>query len=240
MSRSMTLWRLSFAVILLGLLWPMVPESSAGPLDQLTELTGKASVVVTLKDRDNFTSEYRYDVNVRNHTSDVLIAESLVIVLDKITNLAGEDSEGLTGESFLKRFEVLGQDGETDDGNPFFRIPVGPTPDLGPLTDSLPATVRLRNKDYLSVFTPSFKVLGQKRPPPEPKQTQAAPVQPGSNPIAPGRNSVDKLIQFHENLGSRGFVELQRANRHLWEDWLSPEAFFPKALELLTSEVGPC
>ena len=131
MSRNMTLWRLSFAVILLGLVWPMVPESSAGPLDQLTELTGKASVVVTLKGRDNFTSEYRYDVSVRNHSSDLLIADSLVIVLDKITNLAGEDREGLTGESFLTRFDVLGQDGETDDGKPFFRIPVGPTPDLG-------------------------------------------------------------------------------------------------------------
>jgi len=213
MSRSMTLWRLSFAVILLGLLWPMVPESSAGPLDQLTELTGKASVVVTLKDRDNFTSEYRYDVNVRNHTSDVLIAESLVIVLDKITNLAGEDSEGLTGQSFLKRFDVLGQDGETDDGKPFFRIPVGPATDLGPLTDSLPATVRLRNKDYLSVFTPSFKVLGQKRPPPEPKQTQAAPVQPGSNPIAPGRNSVDKLIQLLIKKGVVTEEEWRKANQ---------------------------
>ena len=213
MSRSMTLWRLSFAVILLGLLWPMVPESSAGPLDQLTELTGKASVVVTLKDRDNFTSEYRYDVNVRNHTSDVLIAESLVIVLDKITNLAGEDSEGLTGQSFLKRFDVLGQDGETDDGKPFFRIPVGPTTDLGPLTDSLPATVRLRNKDYLSVFTPSFKVLGQKRPPSEPKQTQAAPVQPGSNPIAPGRNSVDKLIQLLIKKGVVTEEEWRKANQ---------------------------
>jgi hypothetical protein len=209
----MTLWRLSFAVILLSLLWPMVPESSAGPLDQLTELTGKASVVVTLKDRDNFTSEYRYDVNVRNHMSDVLIAESLVIVLDKITNLAGEDSEGLTGESFLKRFEVLGQDGETDDGKPFFRIPVGPTPDLGPLTDSLPVTVRLRNKDYLSVFTPSFKVLGQKRPPPEPKQTQAPPVQPGSNPIAPSRNSVDKLIQLLIKKGVVTEEEWRKANQ---------------------------
>ena len=213
MSRSMTLWRLSFAVILLGLLWPMVPESSAGPLDQLTELTGKASVVVTLKDRDNFTSEYRYDVNVRNHTSDVLIAESLVIVLDKITNLAGEDSEGLTGQSFLKRFDVLGQDGETDDGKPFFRIPVGPTTDLGPLTDSLPATVRLRNKDYLSVFTPSFKVLGQIRPPPEPKQTQAAPVQPGSNPIAPSRNSIDKLIQLLIKKGVVTEEEWRKANQ---------------------------
>ena len=127
---------------------------SAPSLDQLTELTGKASVVVTLKGRDNFTSEYRYDVSVRNHTSDLLIADSLVVVLDKITNLAGEDREGLTGESFLTRFEVLGQDGETADGKPFFRIPVGPAPDLGSLTDSLPATVRLRNKDYLcSLYT---------------------------------------------------------------------------------------
>ena len=213
MSRNMTVWRLSFTVILLGLLWPMAPESSAGPLDQLTDLTGKATVVVTLKGRDNFTSEYRYDVSVRNHTSDLLIADSLVIVLDKITNLAGEDREGLTGESFLKRFDVLGQDGQTDDGKPFFRIPVGPSPDLGALTDSLPATVSLRNKDYLSVFTPFFKVLGQKRPPPEPKQTPAAPVQPGATPATPSRNSIDKLIQLLIKKGVVTEEEWRKANQ---------------------------
>lgn len=213
MSRNMTVWRLSFAVILLGLLWPMAPESSAGSLDQLTDLTGKASVVVTLKGRDNFASEYRYDVSVRNHTSDLLIADSLVIVLDKITNLAGEDREGLTGESFLKRFDVLGQDGQTDDGKPFFRIPVGPSPDLGALTDSLPATVSLRNKDYLSVFTPFFKVLGQKRPPPEPKQTPAAPVQPGATPATPSRNSIDKLIQLLIKKGVVTEEEWRKANQ---------------------------
>jgi hypothetical protein len=194
----------------------MVPESSAGPLDQLTELTGKASVVVTLKGRDNFTSEYRYDVSVRNHSSDLLIADSLVIVLDKIINLAGEDHESLKSETFLTRFDVLGQDGETDDGKPFFRIPVGPTPDLGSLTDSLPATVRLRNKDYLSVFTPSFKVLGQIRPPPEPKQaqqTQAAPVQPGTTPTTPSRNSVDKLIQLLIKKGVVTEEEWRKANQ---------------------------
>lgn len=213
MSRNMTLWRLNFAVILLGLLWPMAPESSAGPLDQLTDLTGKATAIVTLKGRDNFTSEYRYDVSVRNHMSDLLIADSLVIVLDKITNLAGEDREGLTGESFLKRFEVLGQDGETDDGKPFFRIPVGPTPDLGSLTDSLPATVSLRNKDYLSIFTPSFKVFGQKRPPPEPKQSQTATSQPTATPAAPRRNSVDKLIQLLIKKGVMTEEEWRKANQ---------------------------
>ena len=215
MSRNMTLLWLSFAVILLGPLWPMALESHAGSMDQLTDLTGKASVVVTLKGRDNFTSEYRYDVSVRNHTSDLLIADSLVIVLDKITNLAGQDREGLTGESFLTRFEVLGQDGQTDDGKPFFRIPVGPTQDLAPLTDSLPASVRLMNKDYLSVFTPFFKVLGQKRPPAEPKQTQAAPIQlqPAATPATPSRNSVDKLIQLLIKKGVLTEEEWRKANQ---------------------------
>jgi len=197
----MTRMHLSTTIVIGGVLFAFTLLTSltgfaASSLDQLTDLTGKASVVVTLKGRDNFTSEYRYDVSVRNHSSDLLIADSLVVVLDKITNLAGQDREGLTGESFLERFEVLGQDGETGDGKPFFRIPVGPALDLGSLADSLPATIRLRNKDYLAVFTPSFKVLGEKRPPPEPKQTQAVPAQPGTTPAVPNRNSVDKLIQL--------------------------------------------
>ncbi|NJN71031.1 MAG: hypothetical protein HC801_12675 [Nitrospira sp.] len=94
--------------------------ASAGSLDHLTDLTGKMQVNVTLKSRDNFISEYRYDVSVRNLSPDAIILDSVVIVLDKITNLAGEDHEGLTGESFLKRFDILDQDGHTEDGKPFF------------------------------------------------------------------------------------------------------------------------
>lgn len=214
---TMTRMHLRTTTIIGGLLFALtllisIPGFGASPLDQLTDLTGKASVVVTLKGRDNFTSEYRYDVSVRNHTSDLLIADSLVIVLDKITNLAGDDREGLTGESFLTRFEVLGQDGETDDGKPFFRVPLGPTPDLSPLTDSLPATVRLRNKDYVAVFTPSFRVLGQKRPPPEPKLTPAASGQPGATPTTPSRTSVDKLIQLLIKKGVVTEEEWRKAN----------------------------
>ena len=166
MSRNLSLWRLSFAVILLGLLWPMVPDSSAGPLDQLTDLTGKATAVVTLKGRDNFNSEYRYDVSVKNLSSDTLIGDSLFIVLDKVTNIGGEDRENLNSDTILSRMEILGQDGETQDGKPYFQIPAGSTADLTPYSQSLPASVRLRNKDYMIVFTPSFKVFGLKRPPP--------------------------------------------------------------------------
>ena len=100
--------------------------------DQLTDLTGRVHVLVTLKSRDNFSSEYRYDVSVRNLSPDTITGDSLVIVLEKITNLAGEDHEALTGESFLKRFDVLGQDGQTDDGKPYFHVPGGSAPNLAP------------------------------------------------------------------------------------------------------------
>ncbi|MDF0652084.1 MAG: hypothetical protein CV081_13720 [Nitrospira sp. LK265] len=188
----------------------------AGSLDHLADLTGRVQAIVTLKNRDNFTSEYRYDVTVRNLSPDAIIGESLIIVLDKITNLAGEDREGLTGESFLKRFDVLGQDGQTDDGKPYFRVPAGTSPALVPQTDSLPVVVRIRNRDYVTVFTPSFKVFGQKRPLPETKHAES-PV--SSTPPAPGqsaaanRNAVDTLIQLLIKKGVLTEEEWRKANQ---------------------------
>ena len=117
-----------------------------------------------------------------------MIADSLIVVLDKITNLAGEDHEPLKSEPLLQRFEIVGQDGETDDGKPFFRVPVGTSPDLAPLNDSLPFSVRIRNRDYVTVFTPSFRVYGKKRPPPEPKVLN----KPGST----AQDRTDRLIQL--------------------------------------------
>lgn len=186
-------------------------DSPASSIDQLTDLTGKVTVIVTLTGRDNFTSEYRYDVSVRNMTADPLIADSLLIVLDKITNLAGEDHEALTNESFLTRFDVLGQDGETDERKPFFRIPAGSTADLVPQTNSRAASVRIRNRDYVSVFTPAFKVYGNKRPPPEPKQPTAQ-----TQPAAPQRQTdkqTERLLQLLLKKGVITEEEWRKANQ---------------------------
>jgi hypothetical protein len=99
---------------------------------ELIDLSGKAAAFVTLRSRDNFSSEYRYDVTVRNNSADLFIADSLIIVLDRITNIGGQDRENLTGESLLNRMEIIGQDGTTEDGRPFFsrpaRIGAGPHP----------------------------------------------------------------------------------------------------------------
>ncbi len=187
-------------------------DSAASPIDQLTDLTGKVTVIVTLTGRDNFTSEYRYDVSVRNMTADPLIADSLLIVLDKITNLAGEDHEALTNESFLTRFDVLGQDGQTDEGKPFFRIPPGSTADLVPQTNSRAAAIRIRNRDYVSVFTPAFKVYGNKRPPPEPKQptvqAQSAPPQQRQTD-----KQTERLLQLLLKKGVITEEEWRKANQ---------------------------
>jgi len=191
MRQVSTVLLLTGAAMLPGL---FSPDHSvlASSIDQLADLTGKASVTVTLTGRDNFNSEYRYDLTVRNRSSDLLIADSLIIVLEKITNLAGEEREALKSEPILSRFDIVGQDGETDDGKPFFRVPVGTSPDLAPLTDSLPLSIRIRNKDYVSVFTPVFRVYGKKRPPAEPKQSinQAQPGSPTQD------RQTDKLIQL--------------------------------------------
>jgi len=213
----MTRMHRSAAIVSGGVLFacallPSITGLAASSLDQLTELTGKASVVVTLKNEDNFASEYRYDVIVRNHSPDPLIADSLIIVLDKITNLAGADREAVKNETLLNHFDVLGQDGVTDDGKPYFRIPVGAAPDLGAQTDSLPASVRIRYKDYFSVFTPTFRVYGEMRPTAEPKQQPTAQLPP-NQPLSQTEKQTDKLIQLLLKKGVITEEEWSKANQ---------------------------
>lgn len=43
--------------------------------------------------------------------------------------------------------------------------------------------------------------------------------------------SAQQVARFHRALGPAGFRELQRENRRLWKEWLSPEGFFERALE---------
>ncbi|HQV10028.1 MAG TPA: hypothetical protein PKW52_01705 [Nitrospira sp.] len=172
--------------------------------DQLMDVTGKVTPFVTLRSRDNFSSEYRYDVTVRNSSPDPFVADSLILVLDHITNTAGQDRENLTGESLLTRMEIIGQDGTTEDGKPYFRIPQGSGPDLTPNSESLPVTVRIRNWDYVAVFTPSFRVMGQRREPPKQKSQAAA----AAAAAAPHKATTDKLIQL---LLKKGLITAEEA-----------------------------
>jgi len=136
------------------------PQVSADALDRFPDLTDKAvRAVVTLKGRDELNSEYFYDVSVKTLSSDSLAGESLVIVLGKIVNINGSEWIVGTSESNLTRMEILGQDGETNDGQPYFRIRRGFGPDPASYTESSPVSVWIGKKDYLIVFTMVFSCV---------------------------------------------------------------------------------
>lgn len=146
--------RLAFLVMFTAL--AQVPlASGAAPVDQLDDLSGRASAIMTLKTRDNFANQFEYDVTVRNLMSDPLEADSLVVIVDSITDLAGKDA--------TDRVEVVGFDGKTKEGKPFYFVPAQGT-ELAPFSESRPLTIRLRNPYYTILFTPALKVRGQRKP----------------------------------------------------------------------------
>ena len=167
----------------------------AASQEDATDLTGKAAAVVKSASSDNFANEYRYEVSVKNLTGTPLIADSILIVLEKVTNLAGSDRDPLRKEPLLDQIDVLGSDGETSDGKPYFRMPVNGGPDLMPFGQSPPVTVRFRNPSYISGLVPSFRILGRVREPepvhaPEPKPVSAPAAQP------PSEDSLQTLIEL--------------------------------------------
>lgn len=153
-------------MLALGLLAPGAGAASDVSVDQLKDLSGLASAIVTLRGRDNFANEFRYEVRVRNQSNEPFEADSLIVVLSHVTDLAGHDFLG--PQDFVGHMEVVGYDGQTPDGKVFFRIPHGQTQELPPYSDSEPAIIRLRNIDYTIVFTPSFRVFGRQPPKPDP------------------------------------------------------------------------
>lgn len=149
-------WRALLLALAAGLLSPA--RAPAASIEPLGDITGAAHAIVTLLERDNFANEFRYDVRIRNDSPDPLPTDSLILVLDHVTDLARKDAQD--------RIEVVGPDGVTAEGKPYFRLPAGPAAVVPPYQESAPVLVRLRNPDYTIVFTPSFRVLGPRRVPP--------------------------------------------------------------------------
>jgi hypothetical protein len=185
------------SVIRIGLLLsatlPAGPARAAVPIEQLEDLTGGAVPIVTLRERDNFANEFRYDVTVRNRTSHPIRTDSLIVVVDEITDIAGKDA--------TDRIEVVGNDGVTPEGKPYYRVPGEGNVQLAPYSESEPANIRLRNPYYTIIFTPFFRVLGQQvqeepprlKPPPSPlreKEVSPARAKEGKD------ESVNRLAEI--------------------------------------------
>ena len=137
----------------------------AASFDTIEDLSGKAIPLIALKSQDNFSNELTYEVRIRNRTGTPFIAESLIIVLDKVTNIGGFEREALKKEPLINKIEVVDQDGTTADGKAYFHIPTGGKEDLPPFSQSLPVTIRIRNPSYVTGLTPAFRIYGTIRLP---------------------------------------------------------------------------
>lgn len=158
-----------------------------------SDLSGRVMAQITRQSYDNFSSETRYEVRAANVTSQTFEADSLVIVLDQLTNFAGQAVDPVSKQSLISQVEILGQDGTTAGGKPYFSVPLSGQEEFGPYAKSDPVTVRLRNTSFITGLTPSFKVMGKRKKEPPPEQPRTAGDRAGPAPRQPAPAAETKL-----------------------------------------------
>ncbi|RMH03238.1 MAG: hypothetical protein D6704_12890 [Nitrospirae bacterium] len=96
-------------------------------------------------------SDLRYRISVRNQTGEPIPLGPLILVIDKIVELA-------RGREVTEQVDIVGYDGYTSDGKPFFRIPG--SGELGPYAESESVVVRIANPNFFRLAPPIVQVRG--------------------------------------------------------------------------------
>lgn len=142
------------------------PLALANPaVDDLPDLTEGVVPVVQYKNSDALSgtgltsvSEVEFLVTVKNQTGDPVVADTLILVVDAVQEITGND--------ISDRVEIEDPDGTLANGKPFFRIP-NVDQELAPYSESEAVTIRVNNPDYLRFYPPSIRVRGLRRSPGE-------------------------------------------------------------------------
>ena len=148
-------------------------------VDELPDITGAVIPVVTYDPGQSTTSggelfsggrlsqrgDYRYIVRVRNQSGDPIEADSLILVVQKLQSMSqGIDYTKPGGSSFFNgRVDILGTDGETEDGKPYFHVPSGGNAVLEPYGESEPLFIELSNPNKVRLYPPVFRIRGVRR-----------------------------------------------------------------------------
>lgn len=141
-------------------------------VDELPDITGGAIAVITYDPKSSTTSggqlfsggrlssrqEVRYLVRVRNQSGDPIEADSLIIVVQKIQEMARL-------RDVTNQLDLPGADGRTEDGKPYFYVPPGGSDELEPYGESEPILIEIRNPDFLRLYPPVLRVRGVRRTP---------------------------------------------------------------------------
>jgi len=136
-------------------------------IDELPDLTGGVIPLLTYDSGGSFTGggelfsggslssrqDVRYRVQVKNQTGDPIDADSLIVVVYKIQEMAQL-------RDVTTSLDISGTDGNTEDGKPYFRVPVNGQTELPPYGESELFTIEIKNPDLLRLYPPVLRVRG--------------------------------------------------------------------------------
>jgi hypothetical protein len=94
-----------------------------------------------------------YIVRVKNQSGDPIQADSLIVVVQKIQEMAR--LRDVTSD-----LDLPGADGQTEEGYPYFHVPIGDQPNLEPYGESQPFRLEIKNPNLLRLYPPVLRVRG--------------------------------------------------------------------------------
>lgn len=97
--------------------------------------------------------QVRYVVRVKNQSGDPIQADSLIVVVTKIQEMARL-------RDVTTDLDLPGADGQTKEGYPYFQVPMDTTPYLAPYGESPPFTLEIKNPNLLRLYPPVLRVHG--------------------------------------------------------------------------------
>ncbi len=99
-----------------------------------------------------------YLVRVKNQSGDPIEGDSLIVVVHRI-------QEAARLRDVTTELEVVDSDGNTSEGKPYFRVPLGDKSELEPYGESEEFTIEIRNPNLLRLYPPVLRVRGVRRTP---------------------------------------------------------------------------
>lgn len=136
-------------------------------IDGLVDLTGGVIPLLSYDSGTSFSGggelfsggrlssrgDVRYLVRLKNQTGDPIEADSLILVVDKIQEMAQL-------RDVTTSLDIQGTDGTTEDGKPYFRVPVDGQAELPPYGESESFLIEIKNPDLLRLYPPVLRVRG--------------------------------------------------------------------------------
>ena len=157
-----TRMRWPLILVLLLLLSPnfLLAEIS---VDELPDITGGVIPLLSFevnKGGELFSSgrvssrgEIFYVVRLKNQTGDPVLAEPLIVVVERIQNMSNF-------RDVTSKLELPGVHGETESGKPYYRVPIGETKFLAPFSESEPFSLEIQNPNLYRLYPPVLRVRG--------------------------------------------------------------------------------